>query len=81
MNEVSREELEAKLLELIKEHSDVEVSKSDYSTPFADLGIDSVYAVEVANDMEDFLDIVIDDRDIAKFRSLDDTLAYFDGLK
>ena len=74
----TREELLEVLLNSVKEHGEVEIEESNFSTNLVDLGVDSISAVEVANDMEDFLDIEIDDRDIAKFVSIEAIVKYFE---
>ncbi|HLE11296.1 MAG: hypothetical protein A2504_03295 [Bdellovibrionales bacterium RIFOXYD12_FULL_39_22] len=76
---MTKKELEKELLKSIEKHTQIVIGNNDYSTSLANLGIDSVYAAEVANDMEDLLGIVIDDRDIAKFTSITAILEYFDG--
>ncbi len=78
---ITREELLKHLLKVIEDSADVKIKKEDYDTPLVELGLDSIYAVEIANEMEDLCDIVIDDREIAGFRSINDILTYFDNLK
>lgn len=78
---IKREDLLNHLLSTIEESAELKIEEKDYKTPLVELGLDSIYAVEIANEMEDLCDVVIDDRDIAKFRSIHDILNYFDALQ
>lgn len=78
---ITREQLLEHLLKVIEESAELKIEEKDYGTPLVELGLDSIYAVEIANEMEDLCDVVIDDRDIAGFRSINDILNYFDNIK
>ncbi|MCK5884314.1 MAG: acyl carrier protein [Bacteriovoracaceae bacterium] len=78
---VTRKELLEHLLKVIEESAELKMEEKDYGTPLVELGLDSIYAVEIANEMEDMCDVVIEDRDIAAFRSINDIMTYFDNIK
>lgn len=75
---MTKEDLIKNLLEIIFKHTQVEIKPQDFDTPLVDLGLDSVYAVEIANEMEDLLGITIDDRDIATLKTVNIMLKYFE---
>ena len=75
---MNRNELCNHLLESIKKHANVELKNSQYDQNLTELGIDSIKSLDIANDMEDLLDIIIDDKDIIHFRSMNKILDYFD---
>ncbi len=77
---ITRDDLIKHLLKTLEESAELKLTEKDFSTPLADLGLDSIYAVEIANEMEDLCDVVIDDRDIAGFKSINDILNYFDRI-
>lgn len=76
---MTKEQLLESLLASIKENAQIEIKKEDFNKPLVSMGIDSLYAVEIANDLEEALDVVIDDRDIAKFTSVNAILNYFES--
>ncbi|MCK5073905.1 MAG: acyl carrier protein [Bacteriovoracaceae bacterium] len=78
---ISRNELLEHLISSIKKNAEIVIEEKDFDTDIVELGIDSIFAIEIANDIEEFLDIVIDDRDIGKFRSINVMLEYFDMVK
>lgn len=65
------------LLQSISQHANVMVQPAQYDEKLNNLGVDSIYAIDVANDMEDMLDIIIDDRDILQFDSVNNIMNYF----
>jgi acyl carrier protein len=69
------------LLKSIKDNTNIEIKQNQYDENLTDLGIDSIFAIEIANDMEDALDIVIDDRDIVKFETINLIVEYFEKFK
>ncbi len=73
---MDRSELVVKILDVIKKHTGVIINKDQYDCNLIDLGIDSVNAVEMANEMEDILDDIIDDRDIVKFVTVNRIVDY-----
>jgi acyl carrier protein len=75
---MNENELKTVLLNSIKKHSKIDVPEKDFDTDLTNMGIDSLTAVHIANDMEDALDIVIDDKDIVKFRTVNLILSYFE---
>lgn len=70
-------DLLAALLSSINKHGGVRIDAKDYDADLTDLGIDSTVAIEIANELEDILGILIDDKDLVHFRTVNQILQYF----
>lgn len=60
----------AELLASIRRHAGVEVREEDFGTDLVELGVSSLVALEIAIDLEEALEIIIDERDLPQFRSV-----------
>ena len=65
------------LLGAVNTHTGITIEKDEFDTNLIDLGIDSVFAIEIANDLESILNIIIDDRDIIHFTTINKILNHF----
>jgi acyl carrier protein len=77
---VSKEELIRILLVSIRERTGMEISEDQFDEDLITLGVDSIRAIEIANDMEDALGILIDDREIVGFRTVNVIGDYFERV-
>ena len=66
--------LERTVVGIIEEAACVQLTRELYDTDLTQLGIDSLMALDIANEIESALDTVIDDRDVLRFRNVTDIL-------
>lgn len=78
---MNKDEILNHIIAFIKKNADVTVEQKDYDSDLTELGVDSIFALELANEMEELLDIVIDDRDIEKLRSINSIMEYFQAIR
>ncbi|MFS1514252.1 acyl carrier protein [Chengkuizengella sp. SCS-71B] len=62
------------VIEYISDLIEREVTEQDFDTPFPDLGIDSLMALEVAVHIERELSIVITEQELAELTCINDLL-------
>ena len=68
--------LEPIVVQVIEKTACLKLGPELYGADFSGLGIDSLAAIDIAQGLEDQLDRVIDDRDVLRFRSVNDILDY-----
>lgn len=74
---ITQEELIKKVVEAIRGVSGIQISPDKYGENLFDLGLDSLAAIQVVNQLEDELDIMIDDVHLQKFISIDAITKFF----
>lgn len=79
--EISREKLIAMIVEAIAKIAKISITPEKYDKNLFALGLDSIKAIQIANRLEDELDLMIDDSDLPKFTSITAIADYFDRLK
>jgi len=77
---MNRKDLEMLLLRILAEQADLELTPERYDADLIALGLDSIVAIDIANELEAALGLVIDDREIYRFRTVNSILAYFERL-
>ncbi len=75
---MGKDEFKKKLLTIIEKQSNVVIKPEEFTTPLPELGIDSLHAVMIANDLEEIFDVIIDDREIKKFINVNSIVDYFE---
>ncbi len=68
---------EAKVIEVLAEHLDMDASEMTTETTFEDLGVDSLDVAEIVMEMQDVFDIEIETEKVGK--SVKEVAAYIDG--
>ena len=66
-----------KIIEVLANHLEMDASEITEETTFADLGVDSLEAVEIMMEMEDELGVEINPQEAGK--SVAELIAYVDG--
>jgi acyl carrier protein len=69
------------VLASIRARAGIELTQDQFDDDLVGLGVDSLAAIDVANDMEEALGIVIDDREIVRFRTVNMIARYFETLR
>lgn len=78
--EVSREQLIGKIVDGIRKVTGITIPPEKYGDNLFQLGLDSLKAIQVVNQLEDELDLMIDDIHLQKFTSINAIAEFFDKL-
>lgn len=75
-----KEETLALVLATIERVGKIKLTEAQYDDNLLRLGIDSIKAIQVINDLEDELDVVIDDSQLRHFTSIRAIAAYIETM-
>jgi acyl carrier protein len=73
---MDRTNIEPIVVGIIQQQACLTLTRELYDADLTGLGIDSLMALDIANELEDALDAVIDDREVLRFRCVNDILDY-----
>ncbi|MEH6989585.1 acyl carrier protein [Cytobacillus firmus] len=74
----TKKEIESQIIELISDISEQDISYADIDTPFTDLGVDSLMALELSVHIEREYDIYLDEDDLMKLTCINDVFSIID---
>ena len=74
---LTEEELTKNIVEAIHDVAGILITPDKYGISFFFLGLDSLKAIQVVNNLEDRLCIMIDDVHLQKFTSIDAIIKFF----
>ncbi len=77
---ITKEELLQLVIDTIFKTTKIIITEKDYDTNLLQLGIDSIKAIQIVNDLEDELDIMIDDSNLKYFVTINAIAEFFDSL-
>ncbi|MFZ2955739.1 MAG: acyl carrier protein [Candidatus Ozemobacteraceae bacterium] len=78
--EISREELITLITETLFTVAKIKLSPQQYEENLFSLGLDSLKAIQMLNNLEDRLDVMIDDSNLQTFTSIKAITDFFDSL-
>jgi acyl carrier protein len=73
---MDRTNIEPIVVGIIEQQACLTLTRELYDADLTGLGIDSLMAIDIANELEAALDRVIDDREVLRFRCVNDILDY-----
>jgi acyl carrier protein len=79
--DLSREELLDKVVAAIHVVTGISIGPDDYGTNLFQMGLDSLKAIQIVNQLEDDLDLMIDDVNLPKFTSIEAIAAFFENMR
>jgi len=77
---ISRQRLNELVTETIFKVAKIRIPPDKFGANLFQLGLDSLKAIQVVSDIEDYLDVMIDDSHLRKFTSIDAIADFFDSL-
>lgn len=77
---LTREQLIALVTETIFEVAKIRIPPDQYGADLFQLGLDSLKAIQVVNNLEDRLDVMIDDSHLRRLTSIHAIAAFFETL-
>ncbi|HOT29278.1 MAG TPA: acyl carrier protein [Candidatus Ozemobacteraceae bacterium] len=78
--DITREELVALITETLFDVARIKVAPHQYEENLFALGLDSLKAIQMLNQLEDRLDLMIDDSKLKTFTSIKAMTDFFDSL-
>jgi len=72
MDAVDKREIEEKVIGLVSEQMDVPTEKINLNSTFDELGIDSLYGLDIILDIENIFDIQLSDETKAQIKNVGD---------
>ncbi len=73
---MDRTDIEPIVVGIIEQQACLTLTRELYDADLTGLGIDSLMAIDIANELESALHAVIDDREVLRFRCVNDILDY-----
>lgn len=68
------------VIRAIEKAAGTTITEDMHDTSLFALGLDSIKAIQIVNDLEDSLDIVIDDSNLPKFTTIANIAAFISGM-
>lgn len=69
------------VIKAIEKAAKIEITEQMYDTNLFSMGLDSIKAIQIVNDLEDTLDIVIDDSNLPKFTTISNIAGFISKMR
>jgi acyl carrier protein len=77
----TKDELLQLVIKTISEVAKIEITENQYEENLLTLGVDSIKAIQIVNELEDELDIMIDDSNLKYFNSIQAIADFIENMQ